>query len=96
MKNVVIWGNHSATQYPDTEYAVANGTPVKKVHLCLNWLPSKFRFWTLHGSLLLLKRCKSEVRRSFKPVDHPLRCLLPALLLLMSEAGINIIFGSHL
>lgn len=29
--NVVIWGNHSATQYPDVTWATAGGTPVPEL-----------------------------------------------------------------
>lgn len=29
IEQVVVWGNHSATQYPDISYATANGKPVK-------------------------------------------------------------------
>lgn len=28
IKQMVVWGNHSATQFPDITYATANGTPV--------------------------------------------------------------------
>ena len=28
VKNVIIWGNHSATQYPDVHHATVNGQPV--------------------------------------------------------------------
>lgn len=28
VKNLVIWGNHSATQYPDVANGTANGKPV--------------------------------------------------------------------
>ncbi|THB76686.1 MAG: malate dehydrogenase [Desulfobulbaceae bacterium] len=29
VEKVVVWGNHSATQYPDISYATVDGTPVK-------------------------------------------------------------------
>ncbi len=29
--NMVVWGNHSATQYPDISYATVDGTPVKSL-----------------------------------------------------------------
>ena len=31
LNNVIIWGNHSATQYPDTFHATANGKPLREV-----------------------------------------------------------------
>lgn len=29
VKNVIIWGNHSSTQYPDVNHATVGGKPVK-------------------------------------------------------------------
>ena len=31
VKNVIIWGNHSSTQYPDVNFATINGKPAKEV-----------------------------------------------------------------
>lgn len=31
LNNVIIWGNHSATQFPDTFHATANGKPLRQV-----------------------------------------------------------------
>merc|ERR1712210_272413 len=31
LNNVIIWGNHSATQYPVTFHATANGKPLREV-----------------------------------------------------------------
>ena len=30
VKNVIIWGNHSSTQYPDVNHGSVNGTPIRK------------------------------------------------------------------
>lgn len=39
--NVIVWGNHSATQYPDYTHALANGKPV--LDQCdSNWLDEAF------------------------------------------------------
>ena len=40
--NVTIWGNHSATQYPDAENARVNGKPVPEVIGHLAWLRGEF------------------------------------------------------
>ncbi|MDH5751171.1 MAG: malate dehydrogenase [Deltaproteobacteria bacterium] len=40
--NVTIWGNHSATQYPDFSHAKINGKPVPEVILDKNWLEKDF------------------------------------------------------
>jgi len=31
IKNIYIWGNHSATQYPDTHHATIKGQPLRTV-----------------------------------------------------------------
>lgn len=31
VNNIFIWGNHSATQYPDTFHATVNGKPLREV-----------------------------------------------------------------
>jgi hypothetical protein len=31
VKNVIIWGNHSSTQYPDVNHGTADGKPIRQV-----------------------------------------------------------------
>ena len=31
VKNVIIWGNHSSTMYPDVEHGTINGKKIKEV-----------------------------------------------------------------
>jgi len=40
--NMVIWGNHSATQYPDFYHALINGKPATEVITDLAWLQNEF------------------------------------------------------
>ena len=42
VSNVTIWGNHSATQYPDFENAKINGKPATDVIDDLDWLRGEF------------------------------------------------------
>ena len=42
VKNVAIWGNHSATQYPDFYNATINGRPVSEVIKDEEWLKGGF------------------------------------------------------
>ncbi|MEI7998012.1 MAG: malate dehydrogenase [Candidatus Omnitrophota bacterium] len=42
VKNIAIWGNHSATQYPDFYNATIQGQPATKVIGDLNWLQTTF------------------------------------------------------
>src|SRR5579862_3933252 len=39
---VIIWGNHSATQYPDFEHALIGGKPAAEVINDKEWLEGKF------------------------------------------------------
>lgn len=41
IENVTIWGNHSATQYPDVSHATAAGRPVSEL-VDDDWLASEF------------------------------------------------------
>jgi len=42
VKNVVIWGNHSATQYPDFYNATINGRPATEIITDEPWLKGAF------------------------------------------------------
>lgn len=42
VRNLTIWGNHSATQYPDFENATIKGKPVTEVITDLDWLRGEF------------------------------------------------------
>lgn len=42
VRNVIIWGNHSATQYPDANHATIRGQPARKVVNDDKWLDSAF------------------------------------------------------
>lgn len=42
VSNMTIWGNHSATQYPDFYHAKINGRPATDVIADLNWLQHDF------------------------------------------------------
>ncbi len=42
VSNVTIWGNHSATQYPDAENAKINGKPALSVITDQQWIQNEF------------------------------------------------------
>ena len=42
VENVVVWGNHSADQYPDVSFATVNGTPATEL-VSEEWLADYFR-----------------------------------------------------
>jgi malate dehydrogenase len=41
IQQMVVWGNHSATQYPDISYATVNGTPAKSL-VDEEWIVKEF------------------------------------------------------
>jgi malate dehydrogenase len=43
VKNVIIWGNHSSTQYPDVNHGTADGRPIRQVLQGQDeWLDNEF------------------------------------------------------
>ena len=42
VKNVIIWGNHSSTQYPDVNQGTVGGQPIRKVVKDDEWLNGEF------------------------------------------------------
>ncbi|GAB4819783.1 hypothetical protein N2152v2_006829 [Parachlorella kessleri] len=42
VKNTIIWGNHSSTQYPDVNHATIDGTPAREVIKDDAWLEGDF------------------------------------------------------
>ena len=42
IENIIIWGNHSATQYPDVNHATVKGKAVRTVVKNDNWLNGEF------------------------------------------------------
>ncbi len=43
VKNVIIWGNHSSTQYPDVNHGTVDGKPIREVLAdSSEWLDGEF------------------------------------------------------
>ncbi|OQY48129.1 MAG: malate dehydrogenase [Anaerolineaceae bacterium 4572_78] len=42
ISRITIWGNHSATQYPDAEHGTINGKPLTDVITDIEWLRGEF------------------------------------------------------
>ena len=42
IKKMVVWGNHSGTQYPDLDHTEIRGTPVRDLLPDDNWVESEF------------------------------------------------------
>ncbi|MEZ4645918.1 MAG: malate dehydrogenase [Chloroflexota bacterium] len=61
VSNVTIWGNHSATQYPDVEHAKINGKPVVDVITDHDWLRGDFiSIVQKRGAAVIAARGKSS------------------------------------
>ena len=42
VKNAIIWGNHSSTQYPDVNHGTVAGTPIREAVQDNDWLNGEF------------------------------------------------------
>ncbi len=72
VSNVTIWGNHSATQYPDAENAKINGRPAMEVITDHDWLRGEF-ITTVQkrGAAIIAARGKSSAASAANAVlDH--------------------------
>lgn len=72
ISNVTIWGNHSATQYPDIENAKINGRPVLEVISDHDWLRGEF-ITTVQkrGAAIIAARGKSSAASAANAtLDH--------------------------
>lgn len=72
VSNVTIWGNHSATQYPDAENAKINGKPAMEVITDHDWLRGDF-ITTVQkrGAAIIAARGKSSAASAANAaLDH--------------------------
>ena len=74
VSNVTIWGNHSATQYPDVENAKINGRPVLEVITDHDWLRGEFiSVVQKRGAAVIAARGKSSALSAANAaLDHVL------------------------
>ncbi len=72
VKNVVIWGNHSNTQYPDWHHATIAGTPAQKAVNDDAWLQGPFlKTVQERGAAIIAARGKSSAMSAAQAaVDH--------------------------
>ena len=42
VKNVIIWGNHSSSQYPDVNHGTVGGKPIREAVDDDSWLNGEF------------------------------------------------------
>jgi len=76
VKNVVIWGNHSATQVPDLAHAVVDGSngkqPVSKF-VDASWLPSFTETVQKRGASVIAARGASSALSAARAIVEHLR-----------------------
>jgi malate dehydrogenase len=75
--NVTIWGNHSATQYPDFYNARVNGQPATEVISDDAWLKGEFiRANQQRGAAIIKARNASSAASAANAIVHSVGCLL--------------------
>ena len=71
-KNITIWGNHSATQYPDVNHAFSDKTPVRALIKDDQWLNNEFLTNVQQRGTTIIKARKqsSVLSAANATVDH--------------------------
>ncbi|GKV12808.1 hypothetical protein SLEP1_g23906 [Rubroshorea leprosula] len=76
VKNVIIWGNHSSTQYPDVNHATVNTSdgekPVRNAVEDDKWLKTEFITTVRHRGAAIIKACQlsSALSAASAACDH--------------------------
>ncbi|VVB16236.1 unnamed protein product [Arabis nemorensis] len=76
VKNVIVWGNHSSTQYPDTNYATVStktgDRPVKELVSDQNWLKNEFitEVQQRGAAILTARKLSSALSAASAACDH--------------------------
>jgi malate dehydrogenase len=72
VKNVTIWGNHSATQVPDISAATINGAPAKQIVTDHDWVKNGFISSVQQRGALIIKmrQLSSAASAAVAIADH--------------------------
>jgi malate dehydrogenase len=72
VKNVIIWGNHSSTQYPDVNHATVGGKPVREA-LAKDgaWLDGEFVAVVQQRGAAIIKARRGLGRRGARAANWP-------------------------
>ncbi|KAI4303984.1 hypothetical protein MLD38_039557 [Melastoma candidum] len=72
VKNVIIWGNHSSSQYPDVNHATAVGKPVRELVKDDEWLNGEFITTVQQRGAAIIKARKfsSALSAASSACDH--------------------------
>lgn len=71
VKNIVVWGNHSADQYPDVSYATVDGTPADQL-VTTEWLDDFFRPTVAKrgAEIIEMRGASSAASAAAAAIDH--------------------------
>jgi malate dehydrogenase len=72
VKNVIIWGNHSSTQFPDASHAIIDGKPAPEVINDAEWLQKVFlpTVQTRGASVIAARKLSSAMSAAKAASDH--------------------------
>jgi malate dehydrogenase len=77
IKNITIWGNHSATQFPDFYHASIDGSPATKVISDENWLKTTFiETVQKRGAAVIKARGASSAASAANAALGSIRCMI--------------------
>ncbi|MDH4467166.1 MAG: malate dehydrogenase [Bacteriovoracaceae bacterium] len=77
VQNLTIWGNHSATQYPDFYHATINGKPVTEIIKDETWLKTEFIATVQQrGAAIITARGLSSAASAANAVVDGVKCLV--------------------
>ena len=77
VKNMIVWGNHSATQYPDFYHALIGGRPLTEVIQDEEWLKTTFiETVQKRGAAIIQARGASSAASAANAVIDTVRCLV--------------------
>ena len=57
VRNVIIWGNHSSTQFPDVSHGTVAGKPIPEVLADEAWLRGEFISTVQQRGAAIIKAC---------------------------------------
>ena len=73
--NVIIWGNHSSSQYPDVNHGTVAGTPIRKAVQDDAWLNGDFISVVQQRGAAIIKVWECLVFVASESMDQPFRSL---------------------
>ncbi len=77
VKNMIVWGNHSSTMYPDFENTLINGEPAHKVISDQTWLQGDFiKTVQNRGAAIIAARGKSSAASAASALIDHIKCFV--------------------